>query len=337
MQYQNKPSISVLLVVYNESKHIERALMSVLNQSLATDKIQLIIVDGESSDDTLSLCERFKNQQQSKFYSIEILSNSNKTLATGWNMGIEASKSDYVIRFDGHSTLSSDYLKIAVTEIGQSSNNVAGIGGWMEHKSNTFFGTLACLFYSSRFGGGSADFRRRPSKAIVGDTALFAVYKKRYLYEVGLLNEYLKRNQDIDLHKKMRALGFIFITSPKLRIDYYVRSSVFQLLKKAYQDGFWVGASKGYYLRHLVPLFFLIYLVFLLAIFIFFKNFAIQIVSVVPLIVYFTGVIGSLTCTNAGALNIAMSVPIFLAYHIIYGFGSFLGFLRRLARRDKIR
>jgi glycosyltransferase involved in cell wall biosynthesis len=53
------PLISIIMPTYNRAKTIERAIKSVLNQSYA--KIELIIIDDGSSDNTSEILNRFND------------------------------------------------------------------------------------------------------------------------------------------------------------------------------------------------------------------------------------------------------------------------------------
>ena len=53
------PLISIITVVYNSEKYIERTLQSIASQS-GTD-YEYIIIDGGSTDATLSIIEKYKH------------------------------------------------------------------------------------------------------------------------------------------------------------------------------------------------------------------------------------------------------------------------------------
>jgi glycosyltransferase involved in cell wall biosynthesis len=55
-----KPLLSVITIVYNNVKHIERTLLSVLNQTYA--HIEYIVIDGASTDGTLDVINRYKEK-----------------------------------------------------------------------------------------------------------------------------------------------------------------------------------------------------------------------------------------------------------------------------------
>lgn len=56
----NLPKISVVLNVYNESQNIQKCLARVRNQNYPQDKIEIILVDDNSTDDTVEKAQKFK-------------------------------------------------------------------------------------------------------------------------------------------------------------------------------------------------------------------------------------------------------------------------------------
>ncbi len=62
------PKLSVITVVYNNVKDIERTLLSVLNQTYAN--IEYIVIDGASNDGTVEVISKYK-ERIAKFISAQ--------------------------------------------------------------------------------------------------------------------------------------------------------------------------------------------------------------------------------------------------------------------------
>ncbi|MBU4299200.1 glycosyltransferase [Patescibacteria group bacterium] len=56
----NFPLVSVVITTKNEEKNIENCLKSILNQTYPRDKIEIIVVDNNSSDRTKEIVQTFK-------------------------------------------------------------------------------------------------------------------------------------------------------------------------------------------------------------------------------------------------------------------------------------
>jgi glycosyltransferase involved in cell wall biosynthesis len=84
-----KPTLSVITIVYNNVKDIERTMLSVLNQTY-TD-IEYIVVDGLSTDGTLEIINRYKTK------IAKLISEKDEGIYDAMNKGLADATGDYVI------------------------------------------------------------------------------------------------------------------------------------------------------------------------------------------------------------------------------------------------
>jgi len=84
-----KPKLSVITIVYNNVKDIERTMLSVINQTYTN--IEYIIVDGLSTDGTLEIINRYKNNIS------KLISEKDEGIYDAMNKGLGAATGDYVI------------------------------------------------------------------------------------------------------------------------------------------------------------------------------------------------------------------------------------------------
>ncbi|MBZ9578185.1 glycosyltransferase family 2 protein [Patescibacteria group bacterium] len=91
------PSISIIIPTLNSERVIKPCLESIKMQNYPKDKIEVIIVDGGSTDKTIEICE---------YYQVEkILSNPLKTGEAGKAIGIDASSHDIIALIDSDNIL----------------------------------------------------------------------------------------------------------------------------------------------------------------------------------------------------------------------------------------
>lgn len=83
-----KPKLSVITIVFNNAKDIERTILSVLNQSY--DNIEYLIIDGGSTDGTVDIIKKYENR-------ITWLSEKDKGIYDAMNKGLRMAKGDYVL------------------------------------------------------------------------------------------------------------------------------------------------------------------------------------------------------------------------------------------------
>jgi len=84
-----QPILSVITIVYNNVKDIERTILSVLNQSYP--HIEYIIVDGLSSDGTFDIIKRYEKR------TAKLISEKDEGIYDAMNKGLALATGDYVI------------------------------------------------------------------------------------------------------------------------------------------------------------------------------------------------------------------------------------------------
>lgn len=260
------PFVSALLVTYNEGAYIEKALGSLINQTYPADRYEIIIVDGGSDDDTLGQARKiidFSSKKKSEIPKVTFLNNPKRILAAGWNIGIKASSGKYVVRIDAHAEAMPNFLQKSVeTAIAVGAECVGGrlITVALDEKGIVIRDVL-----SSSFGVGNSSFRVS-EKAGYADTAVYGLYKKDLFQQIGYFDEGLVRNQDIELHTRIKKAGGKFYFNPEIVSKYYSRNTVKKMLNQGFQNGKWnfITLKKNrtkLSIRHVIPLCFVIFLI----------------------------------------------------------------------------
>lgn len=91
--------ISIIVPCYNADKFIERCIKSIINQSL--EKIELIVINDGSTDNSLEIINKFKGNK-----IIKIISKQNEGLTKTRNIGLSQAKGEYIYFVDAD-----DYLE----------------------------------------------------------------------------------------------------------------------------------------------------------------------------------------------------------------------------------
>lgn len=83
-----KPKLSVITVVYNNARDIERTMLSVLGQTYTN--IEYLIVDGLSTDGTLDIIKKYRDK-------IKLISENDEGIYDAMNKGLSGATGDYVL------------------------------------------------------------------------------------------------------------------------------------------------------------------------------------------------------------------------------------------------
>ena len=116
----NLPFFSLIIPCRNEEKYISGCLKSIFSQNYPTEKFEVILVDGCSTDNTVEIASNFKK--------VKIFSNQKKIVPVSMNMGIRESSGDYIIRIDVHCEYPKNYIYLLITNsIKFSSDNIGTV------------------------------------------------------------------------------------------------------------------------------------------------------------------------------------------------------------------
>jgi glycosyltransferase involved in cell wall biosynthesis len=336
-----------MIVVRNEKDYIEKSLNSLLSQTYPEDLTEILLIDGMSTDGTREWLQNRVERLKNKGVNIKLFDNPGKILAAGWNIGIRNAKGDIVCRIDAHSEIYPDYIEKGVKTLLEMKNKkVVCVGGVLEHVGDGIIGKAIANLFSSSFAVGNSpfrtnsDFKARFASPEFTDTAVYGLYWKRIFEEVGYFDESLERNQDIALHSKILERDYKFVTNPEMRIKYYARNTIWKLLKKAFNDGYWVVFLKRSFLRHRIPMFFVLYLFLIILLGVFWITFKLPLLFyfmyLVPLFVYLLGVI-YFSVKDGKSYSKILLLILFPLFHISYGLGTIKGLFDKFTGKFKIR
>ena len=119
--------ISVIIPTYNRASFLGRAVSSVLAQSMT--RMELIIVDDGSGDDTAKLVHSFRDSRIRYFYQ------ENKGVSTARNFGISVAQGRYVALLDSDDYWLPDKLKLQLDFMRQGGFKISQTGEvWIRNK-----------------------------------------------------------------------------------------------------------------------------------------------------------------------------------------------------------
>ena len=93
------PMVSIIIPTFNAEKYFELCLASIAKQNYPKGKIEILVTDGGSTDDTIRIAGK---------YGAKILKNEKKIAEYGKNLGIQESKGKYFLLIDSDNELVED-------------------------------------------------------------------------------------------------------------------------------------------------------------------------------------------------------------------------------------
>ena len=92
--------ITMCVIAYNEEQNINGILECIKNQDYDHNNMEVVLVDGASTDNTRALMCEFALDNKDEFRRVVVLDNPKKTLPSGWNVALREYKVDAIIKVD---------------------------------------------------------------------------------------------------------------------------------------------------------------------------------------------------------------------------------------------
>jgi len=133
------PKLSIVMPVYNEEDKIERCLKSIREQDYPQDKIEIVFVDDDSTDNTLKL---------SRKYGIKYVRNGKHDYDIGKSLGVKNASGEYVMFLDADNILTTrDWIRRVITPLLEDESIVGSQPLWFKYNKNYTFFDRYCTLY----------------------------------------------------------------------------------------------------------------------------------------------------------------------------------------------
>jgi glycosyltransferase involved in cell wall biosynthesis len=313
---------SIIIPCRNEINHIGLVIDSILNNTFKN--IEILVVDGESNDGTVEKLIEIGRLHP----KVRIINNIRKVTPVAFNLGIRSSTGEYIFIVGARHLIEPNYIETCI-DILSSRQDIGCVGGKVDLIYENDASLLISKALSSSFAIGSGNFRILKNDAYV-DTVGTPAYRRSVFHEIGYFDEELVRNQDDEFNFRVLKKGYKILFTVRTSLRYFVRAAFKNLARQYYQYGYWkVYVNKKHHtvttMRQLVPLLFVLYLIFG-ALFSFY--------SFIFLILYVTGLAFYLIAAAISAVKVSGSlsefvqvIRTFIIVHCSYGWGYLKGII----------
>jgi glycosyltransferase involved in cell wall biosynthesis len=227
------PRVSLVMPIYNEARFIARSLDQALAQDYPSDRLEIVVADGMSTDDT----RRIVSEYEQRHPQIKLIDNPTRFRAAGLNVAIAASAGDMVICIDGHGETAPDFVRQNV-QLFEEHPEAWSVGGPYRPSGHNTFGKAVALAMSHPAGVGVTTHRFPDYEGYV-EGAPFAAFRRWVFDRVGWFDERLVRTEDDEFNYRIAQAGGKIFISPRVRYDYFVRDSIGKLFQQYIQYSFW--------------------------------------------------------------------------------------------------
>lgn len=341
--------VSIGIIALNEQGNIDTILGNILEQTYPLADIELVLVDSGSSDGTKGIMTQFASEHKGEFWDVQVLDNPKRIQPAGWNVVIDHSHGDVIIRLDAHSIVPADFVQKNVDCI-QSGESVCGGDRENIINGDSVGKRILLSAENNMFGSGIASYRHRQdaqSHREYVSTVAHACYRREVFDKVGRFDERLPRTEDNEMHYRIRKAGYKICCDSAIHSQYQTRPTLGGMLRQKYGNGKWIGITvvnmtpSIFSLYHFIPMLFVLGILattitafcgFILPAFaIYFALPAILMWGAYILLLFAISLISAVQQRQILAL-FALPCVIFLL-HLSYGVGTLIGLCRGMVKK----
>ena len=246
MAAASNPWLATVIPVFNEELHIKNCLSSLMSQTLSSNEHMIFVVDGGSTDSTLShVRDMIEESKKSNGPRIVLLNNENRFVPHARNMALKQLPEEitHVLEYNGHISSKPDHLMRLKSEwerLAKQDSSIAALGCKVlgsTHK-NTIVESLIDETLQNPLGGGPGQFATF-TKAGKTNTPAFALHLRSALETIGGWDESFITSQDSDLSMRLLKNGYTLYRTPVITVEMKRRSSLKSWYLMSHRYGFW--------------------------------------------------------------------------------------------------
>jgi len=230
------PMISVVIPAHNEAPHLGAVFEDLLNQDYPTDRYEILVVDGESTDQTREVVENFARSARVR---ILCLPNPRRLSSAGRNVGVRASRGDFILFIDGHCRLPGPaFLRHTVRLFEATGADCLCRPQPLTSPENTWFQDVVAHARATLIGHGrDSTIYATDQEGYVNPTSAGAAYRRSVFDRVGMYDERFDACEDVDFNYRVFKAGLRSYLSSRCAVSYTPRSSLGGLFKQLVRYG----------------------------------------------------------------------------------------------------
>lgn len=326
------PRLTVILPIRNEERFIANTLKYIQEQDYPYDKLEIVVVDGQSEDRTAAIVAELAKSDR----RIRLIDNPGATSSTARALGVEHATGEIVTFVDGHTYIDNNQLlKYTAFLMQEKQVSVLSRPQFLETPDNSFFQRAVALARKNPLGHGLDSTIFTSEDAYVDPESSGASYRRELFEELGNYDTRFGACEDVEFNHRVAKAGYKSFISQKLAVYYYPRESfraLFLQLKRYGIGRFRLAAKHRETLSPgtLIPFFFVLGLS-ALAVLSFFSTAALLLFGIgAGLYLFATIAISVAIAAKHGLSYLPVLIPIFWTIHWALGWG-FLSELMKTA------
>ncbi len=221
------PVVSILIPAKNESAVLARCLGSLKKVDYPKDRIEIIVADGLSTDDTKDIALR---------YGAKVVANDRGTAVSGRNRAFENAAGDIIACTDADCVVDADWIKNGLKYF--KDGKTGGVGGvsLLPEASSPFEKAVNLVFRMAETLRSTSHVQSLPLAKEADDISTCnALYLKEALQKVMPVDEDLLTAEDVWMNFCLKNRGYGLVVAPDVVVWHHRRRSPVLFIRQIYR------------------------------------------------------------------------------------------------------
>jgi succinoglycan biosynthesis protein ExoA len=228
------PFISVLVPVRNEGRCITATLRQLLDQHYDENRFEVIVADGDSTDDTQAQVQVLQRQ----YPNLRLVFNPGRWSSAGRNAALKVARGDLIVIIDGHCELdSAHYLADIADAFARSDAACLGRPQPLDVTHATPLQKTIAACRASRLGHHPDSFIYSSAERFVKASSVAVAYRRRVFELVGNFDERFDACEDVEFNHRLDRAGLGCFFSPRIQVRYHPRGNLRGLFRQMIRYG----------------------------------------------------------------------------------------------------
>lgn len=226
--------VTVVLPVRNEGAHVEAVLADLLAQEGPRERVEFLVVDGMSTDDTRSRVEAVSRRDP----RVRLLDNPRRLSSAARAIGAKAARGRYVLYVDGHCRVPSRTLLADLVALFERTGaDCLARPQPLEPSTGGLVARAIAAARHSPFGHSAKSEIYGDREGPASPVSSGAAYRREVFEKVGTFDSSFDACEDVEFNTRVEKAGLATWTSPRLAIAYEPRSTFSGLFRQMARYG----------------------------------------------------------------------------------------------------
>lgn len=220
---QGIPSVTVIVPVRNEERHIANTLDQLVDQRTEGLAVEILVMDGRSTDKTREIVAGYEQRHP----QVRLIDNPGRLSSSARNLAIDQARGEYLVVVDGHCEIPGrSYFQDLVSAFARTDADCLGRPQPLDIAHGSILQKAIAAARSSPLGHHPASYIYSAEEREVPAGSVAIAYRRTVFDRIGRFDPDFDACEDYELNHRVDQARMKCCLIPSLAVQYHPRDSL---------------------------------------------------------------------------------------------------------------